>query len=78
MVLQTRKVDELGRVVLPKEIRNSMNLSEGDEVEFSLSGALLQIRKSVVSCKLCGNRKDLQAVNGTILCLNCIKQIKDM
>jgi AbrB family looped-hinge helix DNA binding protein len=41
----TRKLDELGRIVIPKEIRNNFKIEEGDQVEFFLSGDEIVIKK---------------------------------
>lgn len=50
----TRKLDELGRIVIPKEIRNQYNLNEGDELEITEKNGVIILRKHKdVNCPLC-------------------------
>lgn len=67
----SRKVDELGRVVIPKELRRSLDIEEGDLMEISLKGQDVILRK--VNQKCCTNCG--QAVNlKDKFCRNCGKE----
>jgi transcriptional pleiotropic regulator of transition state genes len=56
----TRKVDELGRIVLPAEYREALNIHEKDELEISLKAAdEITIKKPVLGCHFCGAAVDL-------------------
>lgn len=52
-----RKVDELGRVVIPKEIRDMLNIVEKDLMEIFIDGDSIILRKYEESCIFCGNKK---------------------
>ena len=52
-----RKVDELGRIVIPKEIRDMFNIIEKDLMEIFIDGDNIILRKYEESCIFCGNKK---------------------
>ena len=49
-----RRVDELGRIVIPIEMRNSLNISQKDPVEISMDGSSIILRKYENRCVFCG------------------------
>ncbi len=71
----TRAVDEVGRIVLPKEIRESMDLKTKDELEISVEGDKIILRKFQPSCVLCGGNNGLILFNSNKLCASCIAKI---
>lgn len=57
----SRHVDELGRVVIPKELRRNLGIEEGDLMEISLKGQDIILRKvSQKCCQVCGQAVDLK------------------
>lgn len=68
-----RKIDQLGRVVLPREILKTWGWGFGDSIEFSTGDGEIIIRKYEVkdSCAACGEMKDLVTVGGIQLCKKC-------
>ena len=70
-----RPVDELGRLVLPKEIRMSFDLKPKDSVEIFTNGDEIILKKYAPSCIFCGSDKDLADFNGKPLCSSCISEI---
>lgn len=67
----SRKVDELGRVVIPKELRRSLEIEEGDLIEISLKGHDVILKKvSQKCCIACGQAVDLK----DRFCRNCGKE----
>ena len=48
-----RKVDELGRIVLPIELRRTLDIMEKDSIEVFLDGKLIVLRKYELSCTFC-------------------------
>lgn len=74
-----RKIDPLGRLVIPKEIRRELHLNELDQVEMTVDGECVIIRKYQNSCCLCGSAQPelLDEINGKKLCKNCILTIKN-
>ena len=70
-----RKVDELGRVVLPIELRNKFEIKEKDPLEIFVDGSSIILRKSAPNCIFCGNTKNLKKYADKNICVNCIKNI---
>ena len=54
-----RRMDELGRVVIPIEIRNQFNIAEKDPVEIYVEGSTIVLKKFEPNCIFCGNTKHL-------------------
>lgn len=73
-----RRVDELGRVVLPVELRRSLDLKERDRVEIRAEGEYIVLKKVEPSCCFCGGEKDLREFRGKLLCAKCIKAIGEL
>lgn len=71
-----RKIDNLGRMVIPKELRTVMNLKESDPVEIFMDGDTVILKKFQVSCCICDETENLIDVNGKKMCANCISNIK--
>lgn len=70
-----RKVDELGRIVIPKELRRTLNIEEGDPLEIFVDGEEVVLRKYEPGCVFCGNAKYVVEFKGNKVCTNCIKDI---
>lgn len=73
-----RKVDELGRVVIPIELRNQFNIAEKDPIEIFVEGNYIVLQKYEKSCLFCGNTKKLSEYKETLICNKCLKQIKEI
>lgn len=71
-----RTVDELGRLVIPKELRRLLGLKEGkDSFEIFIDdNKNVILRKYIPGCIVCGDIENLKDVNGIKLCKNCIKK----
>lgn len=54
-----RRIDELGRIVLPIELRRTMDIEERDRVEIYLEGDLIIVRKFEQTCLFCGTARNL-------------------
>ena len=74
----SRPIDDLGRVVIPKEIRSSLMLVEGDLMEFSVEGRIVSMKKKEISCIFCGNdkEKELSELEGLKICKKCFEKLK--
>ncbi len=70
-----RKMDELGRIVIPMEIRNKFGISEKDEIEIYVDGSNIVLKKCEHGCIFCGNRKNLIEYSGKLICNECLKNI---
>jgi AbrB family transcriptional regulator, transcriptional pleiotropic regulator of transition state genes len=68
-----RKVDDLGRVVIPASIRRSLGIREGDAVEVSVEGERVVLAKPRESCVFCGREEQgLTTFRGRLLCRECL------
>lgn len=73
-----RKVDELGRIVLPMELRRTLNIQKEDPVEIFVDDDKIVLRKYEPACVFCGNAKDVQVIKGKNVCKNCIDEMKGL
>lgn len=73
-----RKVDELGRVVIPIEIRNKFDIAEKDPIEIYVDGSSIILKKYEPNCIFCGNTKNLINYNDKLVCSKCAKKLSDL
>ena len=71
-----RKVDELGRIVLPIELRRTLNIMEKDALEIYVDGESVILKKYEPACIFCGNAKDVVHYKGKNVCDTCISDMK--
>ena len=67
-----RKVDELGRIVLPVELRRTMDIAEKDPLEIYVDGNSIVLRKYRPSCIFCDSTKDVRTFRGKNVCPRCL------
>ena len=70
-----RKVDELGRVVIPIELRNQFQIAEKDPIEIFVDGSSIVLKKYEKSCLFCGSTKKLDTFKGKLICHKCMEGI---
>ena len=70
-----RRVDELGRVVLPIELRNKFGITEKDPMEIYVDGSSIILKKYEPNCIFCGNSKNLADFQGKMICEKCAGKI---
>ncbi|HEU4488429.1 MAG TPA: AbrB/MazE/SpoVT family DNA-binding domain-containing protein [Actinomycetota bacterium] len=73
-----RKIDELGRIVLPSELRRVFGIHEGDELEISVSGDQVILQKRQDLCTFCGAENPAVEFKGRRVCSNCATQLGSM
>ena len=73
-----RKLDELGRVVIPKEIRNKLDIEEKDSIEIYLEGSSIILRKFETGCIFCNNSKDLVSFKEKLVCKKCLAKMTEI
>lgn len=71
-----RKVDELGRIVLPKELRTILNINERDSIEIFTDNDKIILQKYQPACVFCNNANDIIYFNGKRVCAECIEKLK--
>ena len=72
------KIDNLGRVVIPKSIRKALNIEHNDKISMHVDGESLIINKENKACALCGSKEIKHQIGNKFLCDLCIKNIKDL
>jgi len=70
-----RKVDELGRIVIPIELRRTMGIEERDALEIYVDGDRIILKKYEPSCIFCGNAEEVINYKGKNLCKSCLTEL---
>lgn len=73
-----RKVDELGRIVLPIELRRTLDIAERDELEIYLDDDKVVLKKYEPSCIFCGSSCGLVTYHGRNICMECIENMSNI
>lgn len=73
-----RKVDELGRIVLPIEMRRTLDIAEKDALEIYVEGDDIILRKYHNACVFCDSVKDITTYKGRFVCPECIKKLQEL
>lgn len=70
-----RKVDELGRIVLPIEMRRTLEIGERDELEIFVENDRIVLQKYEPSCVFCTSSQGLTLFRGKNVCRDCIEKL---
>lgn len=70
-----RKVDEMGRIVLPIEMRRTLDIAEKDTLEVYVEGDSIILRKYQDACVFCDSVRDLVNYKGRCVCQDCIAML---
>jgi len=70
-----RKVDGLGRIVIPMEIRQAYDIKEKDSLEIFIDGGKIVLRKYEPACIFCNNAENVTDYHGKLICETCLKEI---
>lgn len=70
-----RKVDELGRIVLPIELRRTLDIEVKDALEIYVDGSQIILKKYEPACIFCGNAKNVIHFKGRNLCEDCLHEL---
>ena len=73
-----RKVDELGRIVLPIEMRRTLDIAEKDALEIYVEGSSVILKKYKSSCIFCDSNKDIVTFKGKNVCPKCLRELKGL
>jgi len=71
-----RKIDTLGRIVLPMELRNVLGISEKCPLGYYIDGEVIILKKYQPDCIFCGNVNDVVNYKGKNICPTCLAEIK--
>lgn len=77
-----RRIDSLGRFVLPKELRKTLNINQNDYLQIFLEGDAIILRKTQQKCVICDTEETPQEIlsefQGKKICKNCIENLKNL
>ena len=73
-----KSVDELGRIVLPKKMRENLDIDIRDKVEIFVEGDRIILQKYVPACIFCDSTEDIRVFNGKRLCAACLAGLRQM
>lgn len=71
-----RKVDELGRIVIPIELRRTLSIAEKDPLEIFVDGEHIILKKYEPACIFCGDARNVSYYKGKNICQNCLDELK--
>lgn len=74
----SRPVDELGRIVIPKEIRRSFKIEDKDLLEIFIDGDSIILKKAEAICAICGSNEQIEAIDDKFICRKCIQKINSI
>ena len=72
------KIDNLGRIVIPKTIRDALDVKHNDEISMTVDNAKLIITKGYKTCSICDTKDVTTQVSDKLLCDSCISEIKGL
>ena len=70
-----RNIDELGRIVIPKELRNKMDMHEGSSVEIFVKDNNICLRRYYIGCHFCGSSENLTEFKEKHVCKSCLEEL---
>ena len=71
-----RKLDELGRIVIPIELRRTMDISSKDTLEIFVDGDQIILKKYHPACIFCNDARDVSLFKGKLVCKSCMGEIR--
>jgi AbrB family transcriptional regulator, transcriptional pleiotropic regulator of transition state genes len=71
-----RRVDDLGRIVIPKEVRRAFAIAEGDLVDITIEGDAIALRRLASRCALCDGTEDLGLFRTRLVCTGCVTALR--
>ena len=71
-----RRVDELGRIVIPIELRRTLDIAEKDALEIYVDGEQIILKKYEPACIFCSDARNVVNYKGKNICQNCLGELK--
>lgn len=66
-----RKIDDLGRIVLPIELRRTLGIADKDALEIYVDESNIILKKYVPACIFCGSADDVKIFKEKNVCSHC-------
>ncbi len=73
-----RKIDDLGRIVLPIELRRVLNIDEGSSLEIFVENEKIILKKYQTSCTFCGENNNTSEYRGYTICADCLANLRKL
>ena len=73
-----RNIDELGRIVVPKEIRRKLGIANTDPVEIYVEGDKIILKKYIPVCHFCSGSENIVEYKGKQICKSCIEELRSV
>lgn len=73
-----RKVDELGRIVLPIELRRTLDIAEKDALEIYVDSNSVVLKKYQPACIFCGDAREVTLFHGKNICTKCLQELQHL
>ena len=73
-----RQLDSLGRIVLPIELRRTLNINTKDMLEILVEDDSVILRKYEPNCHFCGGKTGLSSFKGKLVCRRCLKALREL
>ena len=73
-----RQMDSLGRIVLPIELRRTLDIAQKDSLEIYVEGNQIVLKKYEPNCAFCDNTKDIIQYKGRNICPSCLAELKKL
>lgn len=71
-----RRVDELGRIVLPSELRRTLDIGDREQLEIFVEGDRIVMKKYRPTCMFCDSSRGLSTYRGKNICRRCLQELK--
>lgn len=72
-----KRIDELGRILIPKELRASMEIESKDALEIFVDGDRIVFQKYQPACIFCNSADDIVFFEGRRICASCLSKLKN-
>ena len=73
-----RNIDEIGRIVILKEIRTQLKIKENDFIEFYVDSGKIVLRKYEDTCIFCNKKNKLVSYYNKLICQKCYEDVKNL
>lgn len=73
-----RRIDDLGRVVIPVEMRRTLDIGDKEALEISVEGGAIQLRRVRTTCVFCDGSKDVSDFRGKCVCAKCLRELQSI
>ncbi|WP_326943001.1 AbrB/MazE/SpoVT family DNA-binding domain-containing protein [Aneurinibacillus migulanus] len=71
-----RKIDNLGRIVFPIEVRNKLGIQIGDSLEIFVDGEKIVFKKYAPGCLFCDSISEIVQYKGKKICASCLEELR--